>query len=471
MKKGYILVNVLVFAVIAIIVTTSLTNWAAVMLKSSQRLSYKEQAFQIAEAGIDYYRWHLSHDSTDYKDGTATTTNGPFIHDFVDKDGVVIGHFALTITPPPVGSTLIKIKSKGTVLIDPDVSRTIQVTLAIPSFAKFAVVASDIMRFGAGTEIFGPIHSNEGIRFDGIAHNQVTSSKSKYVDPDNGTSQRFGVYTTDSPTDPSPPAAVPNRPDVFMAGRQFPVAVVDFVGIISDLSNMKADAIANGRYFSASGAQGYNIVLKTNDTFDLYKVTSLRSAPNGCNNSQSQTGWGTWSINNRTLINNYPLPANGIIFVEDHVWVDGQINSARVTIAAGKFPDALATRKDIIVNKDLLYTNYDGQDTIALVAQGNVTVGFYSDDSLKIDAALIAQNARVGRFYYSQASCGTYATRSDITLYGMLGTNKRYGFAYTDDTGYGVRNITYDSNLLYAPPPSFPLTSNQYSILSWEEIK
>ncbi len=470
MKKGFILVNVLVFSVIAIIVTTSLTNWAAVMLKDTKRLTYREQAFQIAEAGIDYYRWHLAHAPNDFKDGHATTTNGPFIHDFRDKDNNVIGRFELIITPPPVGSTLIRIKSKGIVDADPNYPRTIQATLAIPSFAKYAVVAGDIMRFGVGTEVFGPIHSNNGIRFDGLAHNLITSSKDKYVDPDNGTANRFGVYTTVGTVDPNPPAVVPSRPDVFMAGRQFPVAAVDFAGITTELATMKADAISGGRYFAASGAQGYNIVLKTNDTFDLYRVTSVRNSPGGCSNTQGQTGWATWSINNRTFLQNYTLPANGIIFVEDNVWVNGQINSARVTIAAGRFPDSSSTRKDIIINNDLLYTNYDGQDTIALIAQGNITTGLYSDDSLRIDAALIAQNGRVGRFYYS-SSCGVNSSRSDITLYGMLGTKLRYGFAYTDGTGYNIRNIIYDSNLLYAPPPSFPLTSSQYSILSWEEIK
>lgn len=471
MKKGFILINVLVFSVIAIIVTTSLTNWAAVMLKDSRQLNYREQAFHIAEAGIDYYRWHLSHASTDYKDGTGTTTNGPFIHDFKDKDDNVIGRFDLTITPPPTGSTLIKIRSKGTVLADPNISRTIQVSLAIPSFAKYAVVANDVMRFGAGTEVFGPIHSNDGIRFDGLAHNLISSSKDKYVDPDNGAAWRFGVYTTDNPADPSPPAAVPNRSDVFMAGRQFPVATVDFLGITTDLATMKANAISNGKYFAASGAQGYHIILKNDDTFDIYKVISLRAAPNGCNNSQNQTGWGTWSPNNENFIQNVPFPSNGIIFVEDHVWVSGIVRTGRITIAAGKFPDAVATRKDIIVNNDLLYTTYDGQDAIALIAQGNVTTGLYSEDSLRIDAALIAQNGRVGRFYYSGASCGANASRSDITLFGMIGTKSRYGFAYTDNTGYLTRNIIYDSNLLYAPPPSFPLTSNQYSILSWEEVR
>ncbi len=477
-NKAFILVNVLVFGVIVIVVVTAMTNWGATMLKNTKQLTAREQAFQIAEAGIDYYRWHLAHAPTDYKDGTATTTNGPFIHDFYDKDGNKIGEFELTITPPPVGSTLVKIMSKGTVSDYPSVYRKIQTSLAIPSFAKYAVAANDIMRFGAGTEVFGPIHSNNGIRFDGLAHNIVTSAKDKYIDPDNGPSYRFGVYTTDSPTDPSPPAAVPNRPDVFMVGRQFPVAAVDFAGITTDLSQMKADAQASGRYFAASGAQGYRIVLKTNDTFDIYRVNSLRNPPNRCTNVLNQTGWGTWSIDtagaSQTFLQNYTFPSNGVIFVEDHVWVEGQINTARLTIAAGRFPDNASTRKDIIFNNDLLYTNYDGQDVISLIAQGNISAGLYSDNSLRVDAALIAQNGRIGRFYYENdcKSNGTnWYVRSDITLYGMLGTNLRYGFAYTDGTGYITRNIIYDGNLLYAPPPSFPLTSDQYSTVSWEEVK
>ena len=96
-------------------------------------------------------------------------------------------------------------------------------------------------------------------------------------------------------------------------------------------------------------------------------------------------------------------------------------------------------------------------------------------DTLRIDAALIAQNGRVGRFYYrapgSSSNCSPYHDRNTLTLYGMLASNQRYGFAYTDGTGYATRNITYDANLLYGPPPSFPLTSSQYSTISWKRIK
>ena len=57
-----------------------------------------------------------------------------------------------------------------------------------------------------------------------------------------------------------------------------------------------------------------------------------------------------------------------------------------------------------------------------------------------------------------------------LSLFFFMATFLRYGFAYTNGTGYQNRNITYDANLLYGPPPSFPLTSEQYEPISWEEI-
>jgi hypothetical protein len=126
------------------------------------------------------------------------------------------------------------------------------------------------------------------------------------------------------------------------------------------------------------------------------------------------------------------------------------------------------------VNSNLLYTNYDGSDVISLISQGNFTTGLISADMLRIDAAIIAQNGRVGRFLYDsdcKVNGTSLHTRNTITLYGMIGSNLRYGFAYTNGTGYANRDIIYDGNLLYAPPPKFPLTSDRYSTLSWEEIK
>lgn len=465
-RNGYITIYVLIFSSVAMIVLVGLLQWADVNRRSVFRDYDRAQAFMIAESGLEYYRWHLAHAPTDYTDGTASA--GPYVHDFLDKDGNVVGTFSLDITPPLVGSTVVPITSTGTVTIDPSVTKRIEAWMAIPSFAKYAAVIGSSVRFGQGTDLYGPVHSNGGVRMDGVAHNLVTSSVASYDDPDHSGGVEFGVHTHIAPTDPLPPASVPNRTDIFMAGREFPVAPADFVGITQDLAAMKTAAIASGAYWGPSGSRGYEIVLRTDDTYDLYRVTSLRSPPFGCSNSQNQSGWGTWSINNRTSLGNKPWPANGVIFVEDDVWVSGQIDTARVTIASGRFPDNPSTRSSITTNANLLYTNYTGSDVIALVAQNNVNVGLYSADTIRVDAALMAQNGRIGRYYYS-SNCGSNYRRAQITSFGMLGSNQRYGWAYTDNTGYTTRIIIYDANLLYAPPPSFPLAADYYTIIYWNE--
>jgi hypothetical protein len=468
-NKGSLLIPIIIFSSVAFVVMGGIINWTKITIDANRQLIVKEKAIQLAESGIDYYRWHLAHNKTDYQDGTGVS--GPYIHEVHDKDGSVIGKFSLSIIPPIIGSTKVRIESTGT----PEgstFSRKIRVEMAIPSLAKYAVAANDVMRFGEGTEIFGSIHSNQGIRFDGLTHNIITSALSSYNDPDaddcnNGSS--FAVHTCVNPKDPSSPAAVPSHISVFEVGRQFPVPAVDFTGLTNNLANIKSSAQASGKYFAASGSQGYQIILKINGTFDIYKVTSQTNAPNKCTNTANQTGWGTWSVNARSFIGNYAIPANGLIFLEDNVWVEGAINGARVTIAAGRFPDNPSNRPQLTVNNDLTYTNYDGSDVVALISQGNINVGMVSDTNLRIDAALVSQNGRVGRYYYEN-DCSPYDIRNSLTLYGMIATNIRYGFAYTDDTGYQTRNIIYDANLLYGPPPSFPLTSDQYEILSWQEI-
>jgi hypothetical protein len=198
-------------------------------------------------------------------------------------------------------------------------------------------------------------------------------------------------------------------------------------------------------------------------------VTGLTAPPGGCT-SGGVSGWGTWSIQSESVYASGTVPTNGIFFVEDNLWVRGQINNERLTVASGKFPDNASTRTSITVNSNLLYTNYNGSDTIGLIAQNNINVGLVSADTLRVDGALMAQNGRVGRFYYG-SNCGANNTRSSLTSYGMIGSNLRYGFAYTDGTGYQTRNLVYDSNLLYAPPPGFPLSSSQYVELSWDEVQ
>lgn len=472
-NKGQIIIQIIVFGSIAIFLLAAFVSWSALSIRASRQTLNRERAIQIAEAGIDYYRWHLAHDPADFQDGTGGP--GPYIHDYKDKNGVIIGQFILTIIPPQVGSTLVTIFSEGKINADPSIKRKIKTQMGIPSWAKYSYASDSFVWFGPSEETFGEVHSNKGIRLDSIAHNLVTSAKDKFNDPDHSGGDEFGVHTHKVPVDPLPPAAVPNRPDVFLAGRQFPVPAIDFAGLSADLAQLKSDAQSGGFYLANSGAQGYRIVLNTNDTFDIYRVTSRVPPPGGCNNAINQLGWGTWSIQNQVFLSNNPFPANGVVFVEDHVWVEGQINTARIIIASGRFPEAAATNTNIIVNNNLNYTNFDGSDVIGLIAQNHFLVGLKSADNLEVDAAIIAKNGATQRYYY-RVQCGAEYLRNSLKFLGMSASFLRgNAFAYVSCgvcapvSGYNTVTFIYDGNLLYSPPPSFPLTSDQYTTLFWEE--
>ncbi len=485
-QKGALLVEVLVFSSIAIFLLAGLIMQTVVASRYSDTIYYREQAFQISEAGIEYYRWHLAYAATDYTDGT--TTPAPYVHKFFDKNGNVIGAFSLTITPPPTGSSIVTVQSTGTVLADPSIAREIQVKYAIPSLAQYAYVTNSIVYYGAGDNVTGPVQSNAGVGFwngspEPIAHNTVTSAASSFTDTSstsNCPGTHFGVYTcvpgtgypNGDPTPTSTASVAPSRPDVFVGGRNFPVPAVDFNGITANLSQIQSSAESNGFYRGASGANGYEVVLGTGSTFQLYKVNSLLS-PGSCSNSYpgGQTGWGTWSVNSTTLLGTYSYPANGLMFFGDNIWVQGQINKQRLTIAVGTFPDNVNTRKNIIVNNNLTYTNFDGSDELALIAQNNFIVGMASANNLTIDGAIVAQEGQTLRYYYT---CSPYAVLSTLTTYGMFASNGQGYFAYGSGgvvSGYQNQPAAYDLNLLYGPPPSFPLTSAQYQIISWQELK
>lgn len=580
-NRGNIYIPTLIIITLFVSLATTALTYVGNQAKLSSQKKYHAEAFEIAEAGAEYYRWHLAHAQTDYQDGTGVP--GPYEHSYLNANGVQIGKFILSITPPPSGSTLVEVTSDGTIDEKPLLTKSVKVLLGIPSFATYAVAANDVMRFGEGTEVYGPIHSNQGIRFDGLAHNLVSSHSVTYDDPDHTGSNEHGVHTHDTDTGAgttinstfrpleAPPNPLATRSDIFVAGRAVGVSSIDFNSITSDLANMQIAAQPpQGISLSPSGAQGYHLTLHDNGTIDMQIVNSqLRCQYNvsgswrdygycsqdfyrpcyqntgssniGCSYCagdpsracttntdcplavrpcttagvsciQSSHSIGTQAGSQSSFTYQgvssmgVALPSNGLIFVEDDIWVDGAINNARITIVAAKTP--LATgMANIYLNRDLTYTpagDTSGSDAIGLIAQNHIFVGYYSENDLRVDAALIAQKGRVGRPYYGasftsssstsnfrrypigsadpigESSCLNYRSRSTITANGALGTYQRYGFAWTgtnlyncggglyNNSGYCIRNLIYDNNFYFAPPPFFP-TTGQYRVISWEE--
>ena len=489
-RQGSIVIQVLAFATISVVILSGFVGWGVMSVRVARHSEAREQALQIAEAGIDYYRWHLAHAESDYQDGTGAA--GPYVHDYNNKNDVKIGTFSLAITPPPLGSTLVTITSTGSVLSDPTVGRTIQTKLAKPSFAKYAVASNDF-EWEEDVEIFGPYHTNGGIHFSSnvLAHNVVTSARVTITDPDYGNRAWGAYYCVSAPgcsgagDDPVPPNPVPTpppiptaNPAVFAAGRQIGVPALDFAGLLADLADIKTSAQAGGKYYAPSGVLGYHIILKPTGTFDIKKVTALVAVSQACINDSKfmDPGGGSWSIQTETLDpadTDVPYPANGLIFVEDNVWVNGTINGARLVVAAARFPDAPATRANITVNADIRYTNFDGTDVIGLIAQNYIRAGLISPDVLHIDGVLMAQTGAVWRDYYPVGNCGGTGLRTRIEIMGSVISAIRYNFSYWCGywcSGYQRYVLTYDPQLLFAPPPSFPLTTDKYQIMSWDEI-
>jgi len=484
-NQGQIIIFVLLsFFLIVFILSSSLTFYYT-FLKMVERERDRLRALNIAESGLEYVRWYLNHFPTDYTLGVSTPQ--PYKYDFYDRLGNKIGEYEITIIPPATGTTVVKVNSTGKVLTS-NFKRSLSVIMAKPSIAKYAALSDDNLRFGEGTVVYGEIHSNKGIRFDGVAYNLVKSSLTLYNDPDHPGCQEWAVHTHVNPQDPCPPpnnpdpSLLPFRPDVFKAGREVGVPTVDFVGISANLSDLKQKALQNGFYleFSGDNNYGYELILKENN-FDVYKVTKVVDVPPNCEIYDTYEGQAdkndryrhnTWSISRKQFVGTFNYPPNNIIFVEDNVWVSGRIKGRRLTIASAKFPESTAQMTNIIINNDLRLTNYDGSESIGLIAQKNINVGLKSSDILRIDAALIAQNGRVGRYYYSQG-CGPEYKREKITIYGSIASRFRYGFSWvtgnTWSSGYRLRELIYDNNLLYFAPPYFPLSGDFYQILKWQE--
>lgn len=455
-NKGEVIIFLLVVIFVFSITIAPFINWTISINKAIKTSVNKEQSLQIAEAGINYYQWHLAHYPTDYKDGTNDP--GPYIHDYIDFDTqTVLGQYSIEIIPPSNGSTIVTIVSTGWTSSNPSVTKTITAKYGIPSLAIYSFLSNDVIWIGPQETVNGQMHSNNGIRFDGIGNAPITSAKSTYTCP---SSQGSPCPQTKNGVWGSASQEVQNF-------WQFPVPAIDFSSITSNLASIKSSAQSAGIYLPPSNTNGYSLVFNSNATVSVYKVTSLRSNP---------TGWDVNLIahnedidyNNRSLQYTVNLPSNGIMYIEDNTWVEGTVNG-RVMVVAAKLPYVSSTAPNIYIPNNILYQAKDGTSVLGLLAQKNTVVTYYAPTNLEIDAAIISQNGSAQFFYYQN---GNYRIKNSIFTYGSIMTFGQWTWTWVNGgganvSGFTTTNSTYDSNLLYAPPPGFPLSSSNYKQLSW----
>ena len=144
-----------------------------------------------------------------------------------------------------------------------------------------------------------------------------------------------------------------------------------------------------------------------------------------------------------------PVPANGAIYSEQDAIVQGSVKG-RVTVASND---------DIVVATNVNPVT-PGQDVLGLVAKNYVYVAKYVPDTLTWSAGVIAQS----QTWKARDWSGT--NKSLMTFTGMAATEDGGSFAgMFDERIYG-----YDSNLLYLPPPWFPIVEDAYTVLFFREL-
>jgi|JI10StandDraft_1071094.scaffolds.fasta_scaffold28143_3 Tfp pilus assembly protein PilX len=514
-SSGFTLPTVVSFMVVMAILSASVVVVIANNTSIVGGNVQSQSAFDIAESGLNYYLWHLAHNATDYRDGKSTPVTpdpqlgfGPYVHDYFDSNAVKRGTYTLWIKPQGSGSTIVTVRSIGKTT-DGKV-RTLEAQIGATSFASYGLVADVEFWFGSNETADGPVFSNQGIHMDGPSTDTVESANASYVpQPQYGGngSTKDGVWCSSSVTTPV------NCVTRDKSNWLFPRPTIDFNQVMSALCTMKKVAFTNDNATSAfanqasacnltpaartpayiprysttsfSSRRGYMIQLNANNTYDLYRVSD---------EDDTQTSY-TAALTRTLVQSGIGIPSEGVIFVEDNVWVrTSSTFGGRVSIAAGRL-GTNSFAADINIIDDLVYSTKSGADAIGLIAENDVLITPYAPPTsgaftFEVNAAVLAQGGSVtypDRYKVNSSRCtrGWVAPNQTFTFYGSVATRQYWTWNYTRSGGCGdavydntinryISGIkttvtTYDYNLRYAPPPSYPVTSG-YDFLNWREV-
>src|SRR3989338_4732718 len=95
-ERGSIMLLVIIFGGIFFTMLTALSGFVIVGNRAQDISRARAEAFGIAEAGLEYYRWFLSHFPGNTTNGTGQ--NGPFVIIYNDPEGGTAGTYTLTVS-------------------------------------------------------------------------------------------------------------------------------------------------------------------------------------------------------------------------------------------------------------------------------------------------------------------------------------------------------------------------------------
>jgi hypothetical protein len=465
-KQGYLIVLILVFGAIFITIGAAFLGFI-VSQHRAQIFNYnKERALDIAEAGLNYYKWFLAHYPDDMTNGTGLP--GPHIGVYEDPEGGAIGEFSLEIASSSACGNIyaVDIYSTGATYEEPTAARKVYARYARPTVAEYSYIINSNVWAGPDRTITGPYHSNGGVRMDGTNNSTVTSGQETWT-----CTSSFGC--TWSTTVDGVFGAGPND-DLWV----FPSPPINFTGLTVDLASMQDKAQnAGGIYIGPSGDYGYRVSFQSDGTIDVYTVDSTYNYWG----NNTEDGWQTERnvISDDDFYATYTIPEDcSVIFVEDKVWLEGVVNG-KVTIAAADV-DSTGVDRSIILNNNITYANEDSG--LLAIAEDDVLVGLVVPNNMTINGIFIAQNGRFGRNHYTssgsqdvESAHDSYVQQNSLTVNGTIVSNGREGTKWVSGStfmsGFETRYNSYDRDLVADPPPLTPEVSDMYEFIEWREMQ
>ncbi len=450
------MVMVLVFAGIFLTIVTSFVVFVVTQSRLIDQKFQFEQSGHAAEAGLNYFKWYLAH----YPSSTSTSMTGVYR----DPEGSAIGEYRISVASTTYcGETAsLQVTSEGSTYENPNVKRSITARYAQPTVAEYSFIINSNVWVGADQQIVGPYHTNGGVRMDGTNNSVVTSGQTDWsCTPNfgcNPTTTRDGVFTTTANANP--------------ALFDFPSGSINFAGITVDLSTIQNRAQnSGGLYFGPSGREGYHVIFLNDGQVEVRRVNSKQAEPNGF-------AWGFYMhiLNGTTLVGTYTIPTScPVLFFEDQVWLEGTVRG-KVTMAAADV-DTAGVDPSILLNNNITYAN--ATSGLLAIAEYDMTIPLVVPDNMVLNGLYIAQNGKFGRNSYNTGSIpnawDAYVQRNSLTLNGTIVSNGRVGTKWVNTgtgafiSGFNNRYTTYDRNMMTAPPPYTPETSDVYEFSDWRD--
>lgn len=458
-KPAMFLPVTLIVVLILLILSSALLTMVMANLKRSNLYNKQISATNIAEAGVNYYLWHLAHDSSDYFDGhTGDLPNsdgfyGPYRHDYSNSLGETVGYYELYIRPPQSNSTTIQVRSVGHVN-GANLSKSILTRLTMPYFSQYFLLSfNDETWIGDQETVNGPVHSNNpevGIRNEGVVGQTTATCIDHYQSPSDDGNEHDCIWGTGT----------------FEQGSDYPVDQLNVADI--NYSGLKTSAGTSGNNYypeTVGSYNGYHLILHT-DSYDLKKVKTTTNHRGNTPDGRSENFPDEIRTEDNYLSNQL-YPENGLMFFEDDVWIEGTVNNHRISVVAAKpSENRTAFLNNIYIVNNLTYQEKNDQTKIGLIAQKRIVLSYNVPNNLNIDAAMLTKNDYIffpdytGRLKSTLNIFGSMAHRGGLVFTWVSGSTILSGFPTT--------HYDFDTDLVFDPPPYFP-KSGSYQISSWQE--